>query len=193
MSEERTNHNPLYEIGNSFGRFSFGAKLVILFPLLFALVILTTALQTESRTNSVVDAANRTTIPQESLYLKPSSASFRVGQNLSVTLNLNTMKGVNATEIELNYPFNYLEVSSVIINNQAFDVTVTNNFGGGRIHLVLGSTKPLTGDITVATINLKALAKGQTRFMFGSPINVLSFDTNLNIPISTINGRFNIR
>lgn len=183
---------PAKEIDRALVGFRFTTKLLIFIPLLIGLVTIVTLLQQDARQQSLA-ASGRYTVSYESLYLSPLSSTIRVGQTIPVELKLKTMKRINAAEIAISYPDQYFEISSITINNQSFDVTVTNNYGGGQVHLELGSTKPLTGDIKIATITLKGLQKSQSRLMFNSPTNVLSFDTNTNISVNTINGKYNIR
>lgn len=184
--------DPAKEIADALVSFRFTTKLLIFVPILFALVLTLTALQQEARLSFSSEAA-RPRATSETVSLSPSSLSTRVGSNFNVSIKVNTMNRINAAEVVLNYPPETFEVTGVTVNTDAFDVTVANNFGGGRIHLIVGSTKPVTGDTVIANVNVKPLTKARARIQFGAPVSFVSFDTNLNIPVTTINGMYTIR
>lgn len=186
----------LNEFKKSFDSLPFSFKFLILIPILVSLLLLVYIVQNKEINTSTdyVDAAKPVRTNNSLIYLSPSSSNISNGSTFSVDINLDTKtKAINALEATLNYPSSYLEATNLIVNNQVFDVTVNTNYSNGKVSLILGSTQPQTGNLKIATVTFKALQKGRPQVTFSTPLSVISHDANTPIPLSSINGKYNIR
>ena len=196
MVHEEKPNNIVLEIAKAFGYLSFGAKFIILTPIVFMLVLMITVEMGKNLDESYLQYASaRTTMNTPSVVrLSPNSQYLRTGSSFSIFIQLDTNgNNVNAAAITLQYPSSNLEVTQVTINDQIFDVKVNNSFGNGKINIVVGSTTPKSGVLNVATIVFKGIARGDARISFASPTSVLSADTNLNVLGAMRGGKYSIR
>lgn len=106
--------------------------------------------------------------PSATLYLSPSSTTVKQGDTLTVDMRENSGDDkINAADIYLSYPFDRVEIVSVI-NSSAFNLVLKNKYDGGLIRLTAAAFDPpskkthVTGDQSIATITFKALASSGT-------------------------------
>lgn len=92
--------------------------------------------------------------------LSPASGNISQGGTLSVRLNLNTGgDSVNGFSAFLSYPADKVEVSSISYGSR-FAIAAEGAFGGGSIRISRGSIEPVSGSVTVATINFRGKSPG---------------------------------
>ena len=107
-----------------------------------------------------------TEIFASNLYLSPGSGSIGVGNNLAVSVRLNTGGDqVNGVSANLSYPTDKLDVTYVT-GGSSFAIEAEKSFGGGTIRISRGSINPVSGNVTVATIGFKGKAIGSATVAF---------------------------
>lgn len=113
--------------------------------------------------------------------LSPSSGSYRVGDNISVRILVNTSTSVNAISSKISFPNNLLSLSSIsksgsIISLWAQEPTFNNGTGTANLEGVVLSGYTGNGG-NIATLNFKASGEGQAEIKFLSS-SVLANDGN---------------
>jgi len=121
-----------------------------------------------------------------SLYLSPSTGSFEVGSNFSVSVKVNSGGvAINAAEGEINFSPNYLQVLSISKTGTIFSLWTTEptfsnstgkiSFGGGTPSNYSGSA----GNIITVNFNVKSSATAQLSFSSGSVLAADGKGTNV--------------
>jgi len=99
-----------------------------------------------------------------SFSLTPSSGSYVVGSDLTVTVYETSSDPVNAVEADLTYDQTKLQYSSVDMSQTAFTLGVPNSNGNGSVKLIAAEQagSGYTGQQVVGSVTFKVLASSGT-------------------------------
>ncbi len=191
---QKSYHKLVVKVADSFTALKFSIKFPLLVSVLLIEILTFHAMDEEANIQNLygqTKAFSTKTIPQPkqisagslySLSALPKSSTYRVGDKISINLHLETgIEKINAAEILLNYPDELLEVDDILINTNAFDVQVKAENNEKTINVTVGSTKPRSGSVSIATIVFRAKEKGQASIEFDPTTQVLSYETHENI------------
>ena len=132
------------------------------------------------------------------LSLNPSAGSYYVGNNFSVSINVDTGGApINAAQINLTFDQSKLSISSIDVSQSIFTIwTQYPSFSNtnGTINFSGGIPSPgFTGVGSIVNINFKALILGSAAVSFVSGGQVLANDgLGTNILGNTFDGAYNI-
>lgn len=130
---------------------------------------------------------------QSALSLSPSSSTITSGQDFSVQVRVNTNgQTINGVDAELSYPVNLIEVLSINDTNSNFEIKAEKTASNGVITLAYGTNTPKSGNLLVATINMRARGSGVANINFSSSSVVTSDVSNGDVLNSRTNGSYTI-
>lgn len=99
--------------------------------------------------------------------LNPSSGTVNVGDNLQVTLEVDTGgDGTNAVSAVINYPSGLFDTVTIDSSTSDYSITAVETASGGVINIQRGNVTDVTGVATVAVITLHASAAGNADLSF---------------------------
>lgn len=123
-----------------------------------------------------------------SLFISPSTASYQVNSEFSVTIRVNTdTQAINAAEAGMHFDSSKLEVQSLSIDNSIFNFWVPKrpafDNAAGNITFSGGLPRPgFTGkDGALLAVNFKAKAPGDAQLIFTSGAILANDDKGTNI------------
>lgn len=109
----------------------------------------------------------------DKLYLKPSTQSLTTGNSFSVQIRLGlptyASTYINFISTTVNFPVNFLKVTSVNATSTAFPLSLKSAYSNtnGAVSFTGNSERPYTlGDYLVATVNFQATAAGTAPLSF---------------------------
>ncbi|MBI4078760.1 MAG: hypothetical protein HY429_00450 [Candidatus Levybacteria bacterium] len=99
-------------------------------------------------------------------YFNPQRKSLNVGETIQVELRLNTDgEAVNAHSALISFPSDILEVKADSTGN-TFSIEAQRNFSDGFIEISEGSIDPVSGDVLIATLSVRAEEEGTAMMSF---------------------------
>lgn len=112
-----------------------------------------------------------------SLSFSPSSGSYQIGSNITLTVKESSSDSVNV--VEANYSFDSSKLQFVGAScSSAFEIAAVTSASG----VTCGTTSPKTGSQSVATLTFKALSgSGMANINFASSSHVYRSTDNTNI------------
>jgi len=152
-------------------------KISTLFLFFFTLFFVTT--------KPVLAAAN--------FWLSPSSKSISQGQNISITIGVDTNgESVNAVQANLSYPVDKFDYVSLSTSGSALSIIAEKSVSGGQVRIAGGAMPPgFSGSKSIATITLKAkVNSGSASISFNSDSSVLRNSDNQNIASGKPSGNY---
>jgi len=130
-----------------------------------------------------------------SMFLTPSAQTLLPNTTFSVAVRIDT-KGalVNAVQAYVSFPTNLVQVLSVDGTGSAFAIEAENLVGAGFIRNARGNIANVSGDLLVATINLRSLTTaGTANLLFVSSQSMIMRSTDsINILQNVGNGAYTI-
>jgi hypothetical protein len=107
--------------------------------------------------------------------------NFKTGSTFSFVVNEDSgSTPVNVAVINLDYGTSYLQYVGSSFSGTAFGLAVSNDGGSGSIHIIRGTTTPVTGVRDIATVTFKAINPGATHLTLVSGSNLANDGNSLN-------------
>jgi len=131
----------------------FSLSIPVVFLLILGLILLSSPIQ------AATDAR---------LYLSPSSSNLEKDKKVTYSVKLDTASdSVDSVQAELSFDNAKLSFVSVDVNTSKFPFIVEESHSGGKVTVVAGSAAQVSGNVTVATLVLKAkTGSGSTSVSF---------------------------
>jgi chitodextrinase len=122
------------------------------------------------------------------LSLTPASANVSLGSNITVTIVENSSATtVNAIEADLTYDQTKLQFVSIDTTTTPFSLVARSSGGSGTVFVANGTTTPISGSQTVATVTFTAIGTGSTTVGFAGTSGMAESTNNTDI-LGTMNG-----